>query len=180
MSITLSEFFGALDQHTGQVPLEKLIGLLRELSIAVADVRDFVRFDDDQYQRNLMRTGPAYEALLLCWKNGQRSPIHDHHGSSCGVIIIRGTATETRFDRDQRGWIHASMTRELVEGSVCGSFDRDTHQISNLQPDGGELVTMHIYSPPLVEMGVYSLTDNSVKLIRNPVHRVTSFPIPTR
>ncbi len=93
VSITLSGFFAALDQHTGQVPLEKLIGLLKELSIAVADVRDFVRFDDDQYQRNLIRTGPAYEALLICWKNGQRSPIHDHRGSICGVLVVKGTSS---------------------------------------------------------------------------------------
>ncbi len=188
VSITLSGFFAALDQHTGHVPVEKLIGLLRELSIAVADVRDFVRFDDDQYQRNLMRTGPAYEALLLCWKYGQRSPIHDHRRSNCGVLVVKGTATETLFEHNEIGGNSAArsitivrrITRTLKEGSVCGSNDMDTHQISNVQPDGEELVSMHIYSPPLVEMGVYSLTDNSVKLIRNPVHRVTSFPIPTR
>ncbi len=33
------------------------------------------------------------------------------------------------------------------------------HQISNLQAGAADLVTLHIYSPPLVRMGTYSLTD---------------------
>ncbi len=188
MTISLSKFFAELDRQEGQLSLDELTTRMRRLSIGLSDVSDYVRFSNDGYQRNLMRIGPAYEALILCWRNGQRSPIHDHRGSNCGVLVVKGTATETLFEHNEIGGNSAArsitivrgITRTLKEGSVCGSNDMDTHQISNVQPDGGELISMHIYSPPLVEMGVYSLTDNSVKLIRNPVHRVTSFPIPTR
>ncbi len=34
------------------------------------------------------------------------------------------------------------------------------HQVSNLQDGDADLVTLHIYSPPLRLMGTYSLFDN--------------------
>ena len=37
----------------------------------------------------------------------------------------------------------------------------DLHQISNLQANQAELVTLHVYSPPLLWMGTYSLTDRT-------------------
>ncbi len=49
-------------------------------------------------------------------------------------------------------------TRELTAGHVCASQDDDTHQVSNLQSQGQNLVTLHIYSPPLRAMQKFSIT----------------------
>ncbi len=57
------------------------------------------------------------------------------------------------------GHIKAVFSRDLTTAGVCGSEDADIHQISNLQAGDADLVTLHIYSPPLVRMGTYSLTD---------------------
>src|SRR5262249_49576071 len=98
---------------------------------------------------------------ILCWKNGQRSPIHDHVGSSCGVRVLRGTMTETRFEFAPNGHVKAVSSRDFEPNSVCGSQDYDMHQVSNLQAGDADLVTLHVYSPPLVRMGTYSLMDLS-------------------
>ena len=57
-------------------------------------------------------------------------------------------------------------------GAVCGSEDADIHQISNLQPDGQELITLHVYTPPLGRVGNYSLTDNTVTQVLSKIHTV--------
>lgn len=160
--MTLDELFAELDQHHDRVPLRELDRLMRAVRIDASEVEPFVRFGPDTYRRNLMRAGPGYHALILCWKNGQRSPIHDHRGSSCGVKVIRGTATETIFERTPAGHIYAVESRKLAEGYCCGSQDEDIHQISAIEPDGSDLVTLHIYSPPLLVMGTYSLTSTRV------------------
>jgi hypothetical protein len=41
--------------------------------------------------------------------------------------------------------------------------------MSNLQADGRDLVTLHVYSPPLVVMRKYSLTDSSIAEFVDPV-----------
>lgn len=159
--MTLDQFFAELDQHDSRVPLRLLDERLRTVEIDPGEVQPFIKFSTDSYRRNLMRAGPAYHALILCWRPGQRSPIHDHRGSSCGVKVLRGTATETVFERTREGHVLAVQSRRLEAGYCCGTQDEDIHQISNIEPDG-DLVTLHIYSPPLLVMGTYSLTSTKV------------------
>jgi cysteine dioxygenase len=148
---TLGALIEYLDRLQDQAPLADLTAELAELTITRGDVADYVR--------NLVCGGSWYYLLVLCWKNGQRSPIHDHRGSSCGVRVLGGTLTETLFEFAPNGMVKAVRSRDLPAGGVCGSLDADVHQVSNLQAGGADLITLHVYSPPLIHMGTYSLTD---------------------
>lgn len=106
-------------------------------------------FSELGYRRNRIERGPAYEALLMCWHPGQRSPVHDHAGSLCGVRVLRGVAAETRYTCTPTGELVPGATRSYVAGSVCVSFDSDTHVIGNDEPGDLDLITLHVYSPPL-------------------------------
>jgi cysteine dioxygenase len=168
--LTLDELFRELDQYDRRVPLDLLAERIKQLRIDSAEIEPFIKFASDTYRRNLMRAGPAYHALILCWRNGQRSPIHDHFGSSCAVRVLRGTCTETIFQRTAAGHIFPTETHQLPTGFCCGSQDSDIHQISNIETDGGDLVTLHIYSPPLLLMGKYSLTQPGRTEFQEAVH----------
>src|SRR5262245_63528058 len=159
-----------LDEYTSRIPLATLASWLARTDVTLETVRPFLRFDPGHYVRNLMYAGPSYQALVLCWKSGQRSPIHDQRGSSCAVKIISGVATETTFARAANGMIYASGSRQLAAGSSCASQDDDVHQMSNLQPEGTDLVTLHIYSPALFRMNMYSLVDAKVTQFFDPVN----------
>jgi DMSO/TMAO reductase YedYZ molybdopterin-dependent catalytic subunit len=159
MSTKLDALFEYLDGLDGRAPLKSLTDLLRRLDLSCADLADLLRFSDRDYQRNLVRAGRWYHLWVLCWKNGQRSPIHDHAGSSCGVRVLRGTATVTSFTFAPNGHVKALGSQDLAPGSVVGNQDTDLHQVSNLQAGDADLVTLHVYSPPLLRMGTYSLTD---------------------
>src|SRR6185436_5550525 len=93
------ESLRVLDQYTDRIPLDALRDWLLRTDVTLDDVRPFMSFSADHYVRNLMYAGANYQALVLCWQSGQRSPIHDHTGSSCGVKVIQGVATETIFAR---------------------------------------------------------------------------------
>jgi cysteine dioxygenase len=110
---------------------------------------------------SLVRSAPNYHAWVLCWKNGQRSPIHNHSGSACVLRVLRGTLTETLFEMAPNGHVKASFSRDIAEGSLIGSEDTDIHQVSNLQAEDADLVTLHVYTPPLTRMETYSLYDLS-------------------
>ncbi|MFO0874507.1 MAG: cysteine dioxygenase family protein [Phycisphaerales bacterium] len=169
MGQTLHDFFADMDQHRERVPLDELVAALREVQIDMDELRPFAHFDAARYRRNLVHAGPGYQALLLCWRAGQRSPIHDHHGSSCAVRVLVGTLVETIFDRTEEGYVYATRSNTLAAGDVCGSEDSDIHQVSNLQPAGRDLMTLHIYSPPLLSMGVYSLTESTAREEVDPI-----------
>ena len=82
----------------------------------------------------------------------------------------KGTATETAFRRGPTGMLMATRSRDLHQGEVCGSFDMDIHQVSNLCGQGKPLITLHVYTPPLLTMGTYSLTDTTVLEFEDPIY----------
>jgi cysteine dioxygenase len=161
MPKTLTDLVAYLDSLQERAPLQQLVAELTELRIDCDELQEHARFSDQQYARNLVCKGPWYHLLVLCWKNGQRSPIHDHAGSTCGVRVLRGVMTETTFALTPNGHVKAVGSRDLAEGAVCGTQDDDLHQISNLQAGDADLVTLHVYTPPLVWMGTYSMYDTS-------------------
>ena len=55
--------------------------LVRRLRIHEDWIREHVNFKNDTYSRNLIALTPRFEMLVLCWKPGQNSRIHDHMDS---------------------------------------------------------------------------------------------------
>jgi DMSO/TMAO reductase YedYZ molybdopterin-dependent catalytic subunit len=152
----LFRYLDGLDDRPGR---EELLDRLEGLDLELGDVAGWVRFSPQGYQRNLVRAGRSYHLWVMCWRNGQRSPIHDHHGSVCAVRVLQGTATITRFERAPNGHIKAVGSDDVAAGGFVVNADGDIHQVSNLQADNADLVTLHVYAPPLLRMATYSLLD---------------------
>jgi len=159
MAPELDNLFRSLDQQAERPALPDLIAHLARLDLAEARLDEFVRFTESHYQRNLVKAAPSYHVWVMCWKAGQRSPIHDHGSSVCAVRVLRGTATVTLFERAASGDVKATRSEDVPAGGVIGTQDGDLHQVSNLQGGGKELVTLHVYAPPLLRMGTYSILD---------------------
>jgi cysteine dioxygenase len=166
----IAYLFTDLDRFGGPLPLDFLEDWLDRTPLTADHLTMFLTFRPDRYVRNLVHAGPGYQALALCWRNGQRSPIHNHRGSACGVKVLRGVATETTFARAPNGMVVATGSRDLETGFICGSFDEDIHQVSNLQGGGADLVTLHVYSPPLLRMDMFSLDIPTIREWDDPVN----------
>ena len=170
MQQTIESVFSGLDRIPGPLAIRIILDWFAEEPLTVDDVANYLVFRPDRYVRNRLHDGPAYQALVLCWRNGQRSPIHNHRGSNCGVKVLRGVATETQFERAPNGMVVPVGSRDLPPGHICASADEDIHQVSNLQAGGADLVTLHVYSPPLLRMEVFSLDSPVVREWDDPIN----------
>jgi cysteine dioxygenase len=158
----LRSLFSGWDR-AGVRPTRRMIRrVLGDLCLRREDVSEWVEFSESGYQRNRIHRTSRFEVLLLCWRSGQRSPIHDHAGSTCGVRVIAGTATETLYAVSPCGSLYPTRSRRLAAGSVSVAYDADVHQLGNLASAGRDLVTLHIYSPPLTTMRVYSVSETTL------------------
>ena len=169
MTNRLRRLLAALDRFDRPIPLRTLQKHVRAAALTPSDVRPFVHFGESCYRRNLAHDGPHYQALVLCWRSGQRSPIHDHTGSACVVHVLAGIGTETFFALSPSGLIYPVRSRRVRPGATIGSYDGDMHQLGNLGPAGADLITLHIYSPPLIGMRTYFLGDAVLGECRNAV-----------
>jgi uncharacterized NAD(P)/FAD-binding protein YdhS/predicted metal-dependent enzyme (double-stranded beta helix superfamily) len=140
--------FAAWDERDDAIPFGELVASLNNLELERADLAGALLFADRNYRRVAIRRRPHYEALVLCWKSGQRSPIHNHLGSSCVVRVVEGRATETSYVFSPCGKLVPQRSRTFASGTVAACRDEAIHQMANLEPPGQDLITLHVYSPP--------------------------------
>jgi cysteine dioxygenase len=144
-----------MDHAGGDVALDDIESWIARTRLSAAERRAFVRFDQNAYRRNLVCRRDDYEALVLCWRPGQHSPVHDHRGSRCTLAILAGEAIEVRFERDAADRLRAVSYQPLPTGAVTSSVDSDLHVVANWTRPSCDLVTLHVYSPPLRDMRIY-------------------------
>ncbi|MBX3396974.1 MAG: cysteine dioxygenase family protein [Phycisphaerae bacterium] len=158
-SLSLSELIDRLDSFSEaeRVPAEVLQPLLNRLEVTTQDLGEAISFSEDHYLRNRVRVGSNYEVLVLCWKSGQQSPIHDHGGSNCAVRVVQGAATEVQFQQRDDGKLVVNKVGRLTPGRITQVDEDDLHLVANREAEGVNLVTLHVYSPAIVESKKYDL-----------------------
>jgi uncharacterized NAD(P)/FAD-binding protein YdhS len=183
----LLELFRRWDQRTEPIPLAELVSAVEGLDLGRDDLAGVFGFDEGCYRRTVIHARPHYQVLVLCWRSGQRSPIHDHSGSSCVVRVIEGHASETRFGPTPSGRLIPIGTHEHSDGAVAASSGAEIHQMGNFAGSGQDLITLHIYSPPPASWRFYSVSETTLadhdRLIGRPARTVRvelghSHPVP--
>ncbi len=154
----LAELTRHLDAFEGPIGLDDLRQLMARLQLSDDELQTFTLFDACNYRRNQIRRTEDYELVLICWRPGQASPIHDHAGCACVFRVLEGTGEETVYvpESDEPGAsvsYRPAATSCHAGGALCASFDADIHKVSN--PGPHNLCTLHVYSPPLLEMRTY-------------------------
>lgn len=147
-----------LDSLTGRADLAVLNRLLASVDLTRSDIAPSCEFGQKGYKRNTIRKTEWYELLALCWRSADRTPIHDHKGVSCAFKVIEGEGTEIRFRDTPSGLICPVATNIMTPGYICSADDADIHEVANMQAPGTDLITLHIYSPPIKSMNVYEFT----------------------
>lgn len=152
----LAELIRYLDGLTARADLRILRRLLARLVVTRRDLEPACRFGVQAYRRNPVARSDWYELLVLCWRSGHGTPIHDHRGSSCAFRVIEGVGTEIRFERTASGHVCPIRAISMEPGYVCAAQDDMIHQVANFQAPGRNLITLHIYSPPIRRMHTYA------------------------
>lgn len=142
----------------------RLMDLASRLRLSDSLVAGRVRYTSATYARNLVCRTPSFELLVLCWRPGQETTIHDHAGALNAIRVHSGELTSRVFVAAPDAGPAASPVRLAAESIVRPGDDlvgvdrAGIHQLANTSPR--ELVTIHIYAPPLLELTIYS-TDSA-------------------
>ena len=163
--ISLSKLIDLLKSDWSVVNPARMQDILNRLAVTAEEVQPHALFSEKRYARNLVYKDREFEIMIMCWKAGQRSSIHDHAGSLGGIRILQGELTECLFSRAANGMIKSLSSADYEIENTRVEETSLIHQISNLQAENGKTVSVHIYVPPLVRMNVYSLEDPAVRNI---------------
>jgi cysteine dioxygenase len=164
-NLSLSTLIELIRREAPTISRLRMQEILKRLCITADETERYGRFNDDDYARNLIYSDEKVAILLMCWKSGQRSLIHDHGESLGGVKILQGILTESLFERAPNGMIKAVSSSDYESSDIQIEEPTTIHQVSNLQPGLSHATSLHIYVPPLRKMNIYTLHQPHLKSV---------------
>jgi cysteine dioxygenase len=115
---------------------------------------DRVRFDSARYVRHPVLLWDDWEVMIIGWESGQMTPVHDHRGVLGGMAMLSGSLLEERFTTPDRV-PKLVDSRVRPEGDLCDIGPTTLHR---LVPRTPRAVSLHLYRPPLRQMGIWDET----------------------
>lgn len=131
---------------------------LRALVATVASDPDswahHVGFDDDERVYASLHRDAHVDVWLLCWTPENDTGWHDHDISSGAVAVVAGEVVENNLT------VGVPAVETRVGAGKAFSFGPE--HIHRLNGAGRGSVSVHAYSPPLVRMGQYAVSEDGV------------------
>jgi cysteine dioxygenase len=159
-------------KHTArEMQLADLRRFISKLKPERSEITPYIHFTDDRYARNLVYKCEDFECLVLCWRPGQRSPIHDHANSICTVYTLEGVLSADNYRKTANGHIRVDYSEDFKPGSVLSIQTTEIHQVSNLS-EAADLKSLHFYLGPLENSFLYSVQQPIQELYQRTYTRV--------
>jgi cysteine dioxygenase len=155
--LSFAELIQRLESLVTPPTLEQLNCWLANADISREDLQPYLGFKEGNYWRHRVCRNESAEMLVLCWRPGHKTPIHDHNGSHGSVRVHEGVLWETTFVFDEDKGLSYRQGRECPVGEVTGADVPDIHQLGNPEISGQDLITIHIYAPPLGVLNTYKV-----------------------
>jgi predicted metal-dependent enzyme (double-stranded beta helix superfamily) len=121
--------------------------VLTSVDPAALDLIELPEPTADRYGRREVYSDDELTVVLIVWLPGQFSVPHDHGGSACNLRVMRGVATEQRFELRKDGRVRVVEEDRFLAGSIVSCDGQDIHALGNDAESSEPLVTLHVYQP---------------------------------
>ena len=174
--LSLAGLVATLGAQQGRPRLEQIYDWLESAEISREDLEPYLGFKEGNYWRHRICRNEFAEMLVLCWRPGHKTPIHDHNGSHGVVRVHEGIMWETTFHFDVEKGLCYKSGQQRSQGEVTGSDIPDIHQLGNPEVSGQDLITIHIYAPPLGVLKTYKVGSPVIDLYTPDESQTTNGP----
>ena len=125
-----------------------------ECGVGFEDLKDWIDYDypvSDSYGRKMAHNGGFFEIMIMSWRPGDYSGIHDHGKAEFGAVKIFGAAEHAIFKLEKQKL--TTISREIVKsGTTLKVAPSLIHQMGN--PGESNFFTLHVYGNMNLESGI--------------------------
>lgn len=157
---------------------ERVTAVMSNYLLNEKDWEKYCFFSDLHYTRNLVVTNDKFELIVLCWKAGQASRIHNHAGSNCWMGVAQGPMLESLYTKVDTDGKTVCEKANPSQPGLCPSLRLDKtscfqqgevgyihdglglHRVAAAPDCDG--VSIHCYSPPISIATLFDTETNSV------------------
>jgi predicted metal-dependent enzyme (double-stranded beta helix superfamily) len=148
--------------------LATLKDLFGRLDLKDELIQEHIHFVPGSYARNLVCRTPRFDMLVLCWKPGHVTTVHDHAGSLNVTRVFDGELTSRIFEEGDRPGPGRCLVRlrneeRLARAGFSCVDHGEIHQLANTS--GRDLVTVHVYARPLKDITVYCPASGEIERV---------------
>lgn len=134
---------------------EDYVQIAKNMNIPIEDFEKYIHWKEDGYSRNCIVHNEDYELILICWKNGDSTPIHGHDKQNCWVYQVDGQLIEKRFTKNNTGEMIETNQLHLSPGKLCYMHDdMGYHTLENTS--GQSAMTLHLYMKPILKCAIFN------------------------
>lgn len=166
---SLKQFLDFLDdQDAKSFKTDSVDRFLRDHEISHEEFLPYTYFREETYGRNLVSKNEHYELLVLTWLPEQRTPIHDHAGQRCWMMLGLGALTFKNFQplENGKGPLKVAGPTEIKDAGNAAVYIDDgigIHSIANASRKPA--ISVHLYAGPIPRCQVYSETLKTMKWV---------------
>ncbi|WP_019392544.1 cysteine dioxygenase [Priestia filamentosa] len=110
--------------------------------------------EDKPYYRKLLYQNDEVELLVMNWSGIECAP-HDHGHSYGWIQVVNGTTINTVYEVKENQLPEELFSQYQEEGKIFFAPQKGVHKMNSA--GGTNLVTLHLYAPPIKGMMVYDL-----------------------
>lgn len=146
-----------------QLQLHHLQDWVTHLDLQEDLFRQHLEFCDQGYRCKLLCRTPRFDMLILCWKPGQASTIHNHANSLNVTRVYQGVLTSRMFAPASKTptssrcchppALQVHLEADLSKNQLAAVDRHQIHQLANTSTEN--LITLHVYAQPLQSLQVY-------------------------
>ena len=116
--------------------------------IKLIDYSDYIKFSDVSYKKNYVLTNINFDIVIICWKKGQSTRIHDHPDNCCLVKLLEGHLIEEEYNSD----LVLINTNHLEPNQYANKKGKEI--LHKIIPDV-DSISIHIYVPGMYKPNYY-------------------------
>ena len=125
--------------------LEGIYEAVSKSTVGFKDLENWIDYNypaSDSYGRKMVHDGGFFEVMVMCWKPGDYSAIHDHGEAEFGVVKVFGDTEHAAFEIVNQKLI--TLGRTIIEaGTTLEIAPSLIHQMGN--PGDRNSFSLHIY-----------------------------------
>lgn len=132
------------------------VNLVKRIELDAMDFSPYQFWSQDHYTRNCIVRTQSHELILLCWEEGQETPIHCHAGEECWVYLLQGEMKEVRYEDEENTNIPLPIDEMVVKEKRFSYMNDEMgyHSLKNTYP--GRSMSLHLYMNPIDTCQVYN------------------------
>lgn len=142
--MTLKGLIDSLEDLS-EFTLEGVYEVVSKSTVGFKDLETWIDYNypvSDSYGRKMVYNGGFFEVMVMCWKPGDYSAIHDHGEAEFGVVKVFGDAEHAAFEIVNQKLI--TLGRTIIEaGTILEVTPALIHQMGD--PGDRNSFSLHIY-----------------------------------